>query len=246
MKKTHWLIFAAFAAAAALLRVLQNHTGFEETGLAVRGNLPGLLLPVVLVLAAAYFTSAAWKLPAKRDESAELADRFALEDTMPLAGIVAGAFLVAAGAAAAFVSSGSSLAMLLLAVFGIASALSVLYVAFTLRRGGDVQGVALLVPVCALVVYLIFLYRADASDPVLARIYVEILTVALLTFSAIERAAFAFRNGSPRLCRCAGVMAALLALTAAADGKSLAALLFFAGCALVELGFLAASKFETQ
>ena len=246
MKKTNWLIFAAFAAAAAVLRVWQNHTGFEDNGLAVHGNLPGLLLPVVLALAAAYFVAAAWKLPAKRDESAELADHFALEGALPLAGIVAGAFLVAVGAVMALMSGGSSLPVLLLAVFGVTSAFSVLYVAFALRRGGDVQGVALLVPVCALVVYLIFLYRADASNPVLARIYVEILTVALLTFSAIERAAFAFRNGSPRLCRCAGVMAALLALTAAADGKSLAALLFFAGCALVELGFLAASKFETQ
>lgn len=243
MKKTNWLIFAAFAAAAALLRVWQDRTGFEDTGLAVRGNIPGLLLPLVLTLAAAYFIYTARKLPVKRDESCELADCFMLEGALPLACIVAGAFLVVVGSLA-FVREESALTHLLLALFASASAISMIGAAGALRGGKAVNGVVLLVPVCALVVYLIFLYRADASNPVLARIYVEILAAALLTFSAVERAAFAFRNGSPRVYRSVGAMAALLSLTAATEGGSLAALLFFAGCAIAELGFLAAFRFE--
>ena len=139
---------------------------------------------------------------------------------------------------------GASLAQLLLALFTVAGALCVLYAAFALYRGHAVQGLALLAPVCCLVVYAVFIYRTDASNPVLAQIYVEILAIALLTCSALERAAFAFDNGSPRLYLCTNVMAFTFALAAAAEGKSLSAALLFGGWALVELGFLLAFSAE--
>lgn len=244
MTKSNWLTFALFAAAASALRVWQNLTGFEDSGLAVRGNLPGLLLPAVLAAAAVYLAAAARKLPSQRGGNAGMEDCFAPEGTATLACAVAGAFLVLLGAAMAVMSEGGSLSLLLLAIFAAAASVSVLYVVSALRRGGAVQGVALLVPPCALIAYLVFLYRADASDPVFARIYIELLAVMALMLSTIERAAFAFRNGSPRVYRLAAAMAALLLLVAAAEGRSLAALLFFSGCALTELGFLAAARFD--
>lgn len=242
--KNKLVAVSAAALAAAVLRAVQWRTGFDEAGLAVMGNLPGVLLPAVLLLTAAYAVFSARKLPAKRGEAGDLAGGFCFAGNMPaVLCAVAGVFLVVFGAALRLLG-GAALADFLLGVFAVVAALCVLYAVFALYRGNEVQGVALLVPVCCLVVYMIFLYRSDASDPVLARIYIEILAVAFLTYAALERAAFAFRAGSPRACRIAGAMACVLAAAAAGEFKSPAATLLFGGCALTELGFLCAEKFE--
>ena len=243
MKKSNWLLLVLFAAAAAGLRVRQELTGFDAAGLAIRGNLSGILLPVVLAFAAGWFAYSARALPARGADAAGLAEVFCFENTAPTACAVAGAFLVLAGAAASILYGGRSTQTLLLAVFAMASAVSVLYAVFALRRGNEAQGVALLVPVCCLIVYLIFLYRAGASDPVLARIYVEILAVALLTLGALELAAFAFRVGAPRVYVPVNALAAILAVAAASERRSPASVLLFTGCALIELGFFAAAEF---
>ena len=241
MKKTSWIALIVFSAAAAALRASQCRTGFDEAGLPIGGALSRAVVPCILLLAAAYFILAARRLPAKRGVSGGLAENFCFSgNTMAAACAVAGSFLVMAGAAVSLMGRGS-LRGSVLAVFGAAGAVCVLYAVFALYRDGDVRGGALLVPVCCLVVYLIFLYRADASDPVLAGVYVEILALAALTYSALERAAFAFQSGAPRVCLPAGALSAVLALTAAAECRSLAAVLLVSGCAFIELAFLAAA-----
>ena len=244
MKRSKWLILARVAAAAAGLRAWQAVTGFEGSGLPVRGNLPGVLLPILLTLAVLYFLFAARGLPSRKDRG-ELEDCFRFQNMPAVFCAVSGAFLVMAGAALAAVSH-MALLLLLLSVFGVAAAVSVLATVFALYRGSETSGVALLVPVWALIVYLIVLYRAEATDPVIARVYVNILAVAALTFSALERAAFAFRDGSPRVWLPACAMAAILSLAAAAERRGLASALFFIGCALVELAFLAAAEFDEE
>ena len=102
-----------------------------------------------------------------------------------------------------------------------------------------------MVPACALIGFLIVLYRLDASDPVLRKIYIEILAASALAYSAIERAAFVFRNGAPRIYLPVSAMAVVLSVTAAAERRSPAFALFFAGSALLELGFLAALDAES-
>lgn len=246
MKKISWIALITFSAAAAALRALQCRTGFDEAGLPVGSAVVRAAVPCVLLLAAGYFVLAARALPAKRGESGGLAEIFHFSgNTASAACAIVGAFLVMTGAAAVAVGRGSlRQGALVLAALGAAGAVCTLYAVFALYRSGDAQGTALLVPVCCLVVYLIFLYRADASDPVLAGVYVELLALAALTYSALERAAFAFRNGAPRVCFAAGALSIVLALAAAAEGRSLAAVLLFAGCAFVELSFLAAAEFD--
>lgn len=243
MKKTHWLLLALFAVVSAGLRVWQDMTGFEDTGLAVRGNLPGLLLCAVLVIAAVCFVLTTRTLPAQRDVAGGLADCFHFRDMTAVTCAVTGIFLVFAGAAAAALGYGK-MNNVLLTVFAIAAAASMLYAVFTLYRGGEPQSVAMLVPVCCLAVYLIALYRLDAAQPVLMRTYVELLAVVGLTFTALERAAFAYRNGAPRLFVPASAMTVILSLTAAADRQSLVSVALFIGCALVELSFLASADFD--
>lgn len=243
MKKTDWLMLVLFGAAAAGLRAAQMLTGFDEAGLPVSGNLPETLLPFVLLAAAAYFVFSAQKLPAQSNVTGTLADRFLFQDMTAVTAAVAGAFLLLAGAAAAVMGYGS-LRMVLPTAFAVAAALSLLYTVFTLYRGNAVQGIVLLVPVCCLVVYLILLYRTDAANPVLARIYVEILAVSALSLGALELAAFGFLGGAPRVYLPANALALILSLAAAAERKNLAASLLFLGCALLELGFLAAADFR--
>ena len=245
MKKSFWLLLGLFAVVSAELRVWQDMTGFEETGLAVRGSLPGLLLCALLVIAAVCFVLVTRALPAQRDTAGGLADCFRFRNMTSVTCAVAGVFLVFAGAAASALGYGK-LNNALLAAFAIAAAAAMLYVIFTLYRGGEPQSVALLVPVCCLAVYLIALYRVDAAEPVLMRTYVELLAVVGLAFTALERAAFAYRNGAPRLYVPASAMTVILSLTAAADRQSLVSLLLFLGCMLVELGFLAAADFEQK
>lgn len=242
MKKKQWLLLALFAALSAILRILQNATGFDDSGLAVRGNLPGLLLPIVLVMAAGGFFWTTRELPTRRGAAKGLSDSFRFDDTFALTGAVSGAFLICGSAVLTLAGYGAS-GMALLTPLAVVSGVCLLYTVFTLYRGGEPQGLALLAPVCCLAVYLVFLYRADASDPVLARIYIEILTVAALAFSSLERAAFSYRDGAPRFYVIASALAVILAVTAAAGGQSLASAALFAGCALIELGFLASATF---
>ena len=246
MKKTSWIALIAFSAAAAALRALQFRTGFDEAGLPAGGAALRVAVPCVLLLAAAYFVFAARALPAKRGACGGLAENFHFSgNTAAAACAVSGAFLVMAGAAASAAGYGS-LHRGVLVVAGVAGAAGTLLAVFALYRDGDARGTVLLVPVCGLVVYLIFLYRADASDPVLTGIYAELLALAALTYSALERAAFAFQNGAPRVCFPVGALSVVLALTAAAECRSLAAVLLFAGCAFVELAFLAAAEFKAS
>ena len=246
MKKISWIALTLFSAAAAVLRALQCRTGFDEAGLPVGGAPLRALVPCILLLAAAYFLLSARGLPAKRGACGGLAENFYFsENTTAAACAIAGVFLVMTGAAALAVGRGSlRQGALALAAAGVAGAVCTFGAVFVLYRGGDARGTAQLIPVCGLVVYLIFLYRADASDPVLAGVYMELLALAALTYSALERAAFAFRNGAPRLYLPVSALSVVLAVAAAAERRSLAAVLLFAGCAFIELGFLAAAEFK--
>lgn len=245
MKKTSWPIWIVFTAAAAGLRAWQTLAGFEESGLARRGFVPGLLLPAVLLAAAAYFVWDGRTLPPRRADALRLARDFRFADNMPAVFLaVAGPFLVMLGSVLFVRAAGGTAVSLLLAAFAVAAALSVLSVVFALYRGNEAQNLALLVPICALVVFLIFIYRTNASDPVLARTYVETLAVAALTLSAAQRAAFVFGGSAPRRFVPLGALSALLALTAAADGSGLSHIALLVGSAAIELGFLTAAAFE--
>ena len=243
MRKTNRLVLALLALLAVVLRILQNRTGYDELGLAKSGNLPGILLPVVLAAAALWFGFLSITMLAERDPAVSPAMYFLFsEEKAATALSVTGAFLIFLGGALSLPGD-TSRGNLLAAAFVFVSAACVLCAVFALVRLREISGVVLLVPVCALVVHLIFLYRADASDPVLARIYIELLAVAALTLSALERAAIFFRSGLPRAWPSVCAMSVILGLTAAADFASPAHAALFAGFALVEAGFLCATGF---
>ena len=113
--------------------------------------------------------------------------------------MVLGSFALIASAVCALVFAPRTTLAMLMSAFAAAGAVCLLYATTALRRKKDFSGVALLVPVCAMVLTLILFYREHAADPILRHYYVETLALAALTVLLLEFAAFAFRGGAPRV-----------------------------------------------
>lgn len=245
VKKLNWLLLILFSAAAAFLRILDLHTGFDAAGLPVGGK-ASLALPLVLIVAAAIFPLLARSYPAQRDLVGGMDEYFDFTKTFPVMLCVLGAFALFASVAASLLLSSRTLLTILLAVFRVAAGASVICTLFALRRGELVSGVVLLTPVYTLVLQLIFVYRATAVDPVLAHFYVEILALAALTAAFLEFSAFAFRNGAPRIFVPLAAMAVILCVCTAVGTRELSSLLFYPGFALILLGYCAAADFSQR
>lgn len=245
MKTSDRLATIFFLLAAPAARFLECRNNLDAAGLPT-GGFP--YLPVVLLAAAAVFMLLARALPAQECVTADFDGVFRFDGQLTLTAAVMGAFLLLAAAALRFVRGGMTGAALLLTVFLACSGAALLYALIALRRGGSFVPVALLVPVCYLVVQLIVAYRANARESVLLHFYVEVLLLAALSLAALYLAAFAYRCGAPRSFAPAAHMALTLdaawcvdmALERRLDG--LAACL---GAALLLLAFLeAAGDFE--
>lgn len=245
MKRQQWVVLIAAALGAAALRLVQLRTGFDADGLAVRGCFAAVALPLLLAAAAVYFLLSSRSFTVRRETGGTMRDSFFFDGAPCLFCCGAGAVLVLLSCVLAFLGDRSPLGLLLL-ILGLCAGLAVLYAVRTLRRGDPfaLGGVALLAPVCFLVLQLALLYRTSAADPVLARTYVPLLALAALTFSSLERAAFAFTPGAPRRYVPAAATAVVLTLCALADLPALPVSAGLAGFALIELGFLGAADFD--
>ena len=90
------LTAALGGAAACVLRLLQNHTGYEsDTGLPIPGNFAALALAALLIGLAAVLAFAARLLPAEEDPGPVLPRDFSTENTGLLTLPMCGVFLIA-------------------------------------------------------------------------------------------------------------------------------------------------------
>ena len=245
MKKPNWLLLILFSAAAAFLRILELCTGFDGAGLPV-GGFASLALPLMLIAAAAAFVLLARAYPAQRDLVGSIGEHFDFTETLPVMLCVLGAFSLFVSAGAGLLFSSRALPAVLLAVFRAAAGASVIYALFALRRSEMLPGVILLTPVYALVLQLIFVYRATAIDPILADFYVEILALAALAAAFLEFSAFAFRNGAPRIFVPLAAMAVILCVCTAVGAQTFSSLLSYSGFAFILLGYCAAADFSQR
>lgn len=242
MKKINCLVWTLFAATSVGLRVWQTRVGYEESGLAKHDFFPGILLPILLLAAAVFFAFSSRSLPGRRADVLRLTTDFRFADKkMATVCVAFGALLVLLGGGLNAIDKADTAAKLF-AIFALAGAVCTIHVARSLYRETAVKSLALLVPICAFASFLVFVYRVDAADPVLARTYIEIIAIAALTLSTAQRAAFVFGGSSLRRHLPVSAFAAMLSLTAAAEGGSLSRVMFFIGCAAVELGFLAGAQ----
>ena len=244
VKILHWLLLVLFSAAAALARLRLLAVGFDADGLPVPMDLNTMVLPAVLVVAAVIAVIMARRYPAQRELCGSMDLYFAFDrSTLAVLLMVLGSFALIGSAVCSLVFSLRTTLTMILSVFLAVGAACLLYATTALRRKAEFPGVALLVPVCAMVLALILFYREHAADPILRHYYVETLALAALTVLLLEFAAFAFR-GAPRLLMPASTMSVILCAAALAARPTLAEILFYAGGACIALGIGAAADFD--
>ena len=254
MKKQYLIPGVAVAGGAAgfALRLVQNRSGFEaETGLAIPGNIGGVALPVLLAVLTAAIGILSWKTPKKAAEDGAFSAFFPAKDAAGLMLPVMGIFLMGIsglldGALGLAILPGVLFAPrvhLLLGAFALVSAVG-LFTGLTACRhaGADFQTTVLLAVPVMLVVRLVLTYRVSSTDPALEAYYIELLAQVLLTVAFFHLAGFAFGDGRPRRFVLTAAMAAVLAMTAAADLGShitlVSSLALYLGGGMALLGFL--------
>lgn len=248
MKLLNWILLFVSAALACFAR-LQLWGTFDADALPLPLSPESLALPMLLVVAAVVFFLLARRLPAQRELCAGIDSYFAFDSTtLPMMLVVIGCFALLASAVLAALASAGTMLALVMAAFLVAGAVCLLAALFALRRGTAFSGIVLLVPVCALVLRLIFFYRENTADPVLRHFYVETLALAALTLLLLEFAAFAFRGGAPRLfqplCALCVILCTASVTGCVLDCGEAADAAFYAGGAFLALGLLGAEDFE--
>lgn len=239
-------LFAAIlaACAGAALRWLELTRGLDAAALP-----NGSTFYVPWALAALCLLSAALSraLPARESVTEGFVDIFDFSAPLPVTAAVIGSFALLAGAGLSVLEGGFAPAALLPAAMLLLCAAAMFYCVFSLRRGEDFSPIALLVPVCYLLVLLIVIYRTNSKDPVLLHYYPAILAAAALALSCLLLAAFAYRNGSPRRFSAIACAAVLFSFMAALDSvltRSFSLAATFLGFALLLLAFMAAAEFD--
>lgn len=251
MDKRFFLPLAAVlgGAAAFVLRLLQDQTGFEaESGLPISGNPAGIALLVLLAAMAAVFWLLGRLLPAEDPEAPpEFPAAFHTDSPALLTLAVGGVALMGLGglvdvaevlgllpqnlvnsrhALCAVLQAGGlgfvPLAQLLLGLLLFLSS-GGLFLAAAACRGREaprpLADWVLLPPAAVLVVRLVLTYRMDSVNPSLAMYYPELLALSFLTMGFYRLSSFAFQAGDTRRFSLYACMAVILCCAALADGS---------------------------
>ena len=267
MKKYLSILFTALAGGGLsfALRLAQNRTGFEpDTGLPIPGNVFSLVLPVVLAVLAVLTAALCRGLPVeKEDTPGDFPDYFQARDTLTPTLLVAGAFLwllsgglelftalaYRQGLVLGLLTSGgmfSPVLSMLSGVLTILSALSLFPMISACRTGGRQAGAEhrplnsnlLLVPVAALVLRLVLVYREDSVNPSVSAYYVGLLALSALILSFYRASPFGFHCGRTRRFAVYSLWALFLSIATLADGHAPADALLYLGGALLTAGLL--------
>lgn len=247
VKILRWALLLPFTAGACLFRRWML-TAFDAEGLPLPLAAESLAMPALLVAAALVYALLARSLPAQRTLCAEMSSYFPFGNVTLTA--VVGACLLYLAELGLSLANGAALTALLPEGLLAVGVVCLLAAVAALRKRKEFPGVILLVPVCALVLRLIFFYREHTADPFLRDYYVELLALAALTLFLLEFAAFAFRGGAPRLFVPLGYITFILCAASLASvqlpdvGASLGDMIFYGAGALLTLGLLGAADFD--
>lgn len=232
MKRRDLAALALFAALALLTQAVYLRHGFEQDTALPLVGVAMFLPPLTLLTATLFFLLRARELPRVTNEPAEACFAFS---TGALTAGVAGVFLLLLGGALT-VLGGETLS----AVFAVLTAVCAFYTIFTLRAGGELESMMMLPPAFFSAVRLLLRYRELSYDPVRGHFYIELLAMAALAGCYLLLAAFAYRDGRPKLYAVTAALCVMLCAMTAAQGLGLAAALVYAGHGAVQLSFLAA------
>ena len=246
------ILFPAVAlaggAAAFVLRLLQNRTGFDTIGLPVSGNVPGIALVACLILMAVILLVLSRSLPSPVEAS--FPQPFAAENASQLFLPVAGALLIALSGLADLYEGAtfnnllaqiqfaadpysstipdastavgfSPASQLILGAASLLTAAALFLSAVSCRKwmaAKPSSGLFLLVPPVVLVVRLVMTYRLDSITPALEAYYVELLALIFLTMAFYRLSSFAFGDGRLRRFALYAGLATVCSLATLADG----------------------------
>lgn len=269
MKKNALLLAAApvFGVLAFCLRLLHVRSGFEpDTGLPIPGHPLTLALPAVLAAAAAVLLVLSLKLPADKG-SPSFTDCFQGRGALAPTLMICGAFLWLLGGGLEILgalsyglvlpgglvlsSDGmfSPKLSILSGVLMLLAGAALVPVAAVCRTGGrradrqeerrPLNDTLTLVPVGALVLRLVLVYREDSVNPSLSAYYLELLALSALILALYRASSFAFGSGRTRRFAVYAAWAVMLCLATLADGHTLPNLLIYLGGTAVSAGLLA-------
>lgn len=260
-----WLLPALAAmggAAAFLLRLIQDRTGFETgTGLPIPGAPAAIALVVLLAVLCAAIGVLSLRLP--KGDGSDPAFPFPAVMRWQLALPLTGCLLMALAGAADLIEGLGSPPLLsdrsdaadllgagsiglgggiqvLCGILSLLTALGWLSACAVCARGDrPFRAEILLIAPAALVVRLVAIYRVCSVDPVLADYAAGLVALTLLVLGSWSLSAFAFRAGDLRRYAFYTGCAVVFCLCSLADApRYLSSSLIFAGCSLVLLGFL--------
>lgn len=240
---------------AFILRFAQNQTGFSpDSFLPIPGNLPARLLLLVLagfVLGLFFLTR---KYPPQSTDPLSFRETFSVQGE--IAPLVAGLILLTLSGALELWFVRNSLPLpsagtppfyrgaVLLGVLTLFSSICLLPCVLTASVGKRSsfhhapRAELLLMPVLALVVRLVLVYRIRSVNPSLEAYAVELLALVCAIWSFLSLSAFGFHDGSPRTFPFWSACTVILCLATLADKHDLSDIAFYSGCVLIQLGFL--------
>lgn len=219
------------------LRLIQNQTGFDlATGLA-RPSVAGAALPIALAVLAV------WELLLVRKQGREKPsfDSHFAPPEQSLTALVIGCMMLAAGGILLLVenlAAGRSIPALVTGVLAVLTGGGFLILGRQMRAWDELTVLPTLPSLFFGVFLVLTTYLPAASDPVLARYYLQVLAAALAAYAFGQLAGFLRRESTPRAFTAVGELAVMTSIAAIADGGRAMSLLF-AGCAVVLSVFLA-------
>ncbi len=245
-----FLFTVFFAANCAMLRLYTRLVSFDaETGLPLPGRLLWFTL-FVIICAAALFVAACRYSNAYAEERAQ---PLRFESRFPTALCTIGAFMLIAIGVLSAVTGRTMLVSVLgeksiiLSAFNVFAGVCVIMFVITARgTRGVPNGLPLLAPACCFAVELVLFYHETGNDPVLALFFTRTLALAFLCLSFVYLAGLSFAVSTPRRCVWLSSLAFVLSVCAVSEGSDVLSILFFAACAILQGGFLAALEHKAN
>lgn len=224
-----------------VLRTIQLNTGFDPaTGLS-RPSLAGKLAWIGLLACLAVEIVLCLRCP--KDSKRSYACCFRTPEGPAPAGLIAGSFLLLAGGALLLIGAlppEGAMIPVLAGVFGVLGGAGLLLLVKGLRNEGTPSVLPLLPAMFFSVLFILTVYYAEGSNPVLERFYPTVLAAVLSAYFLYQLSAFFRQEGSLRWLGFTGSLAVIACVTAAAElpgnpGRALVCL----GFAVTASAFLA-------
>lgn len=198
-----------------VLRLSQDHTGFDpETGLAV-SNVPGTVLAIALAACAAVELVLCLRLPKGKRSSWAV---FGPPSGLALYLLLFGSLSLAGGGVLLAISNLGDIVTLACGVTAAAAGAGTLFHGrCMLRQETDLSVLPLLPALLFSVFFLLEVYLPQSRDPVLARLYLPVLAASLTACALSRISGFIRRDSSLQGFVFTSDMAVLTCLAAAAD-----------------------------